>query len=173
MSFLVAAPPVAAGLVLAAVLASACAPDGNASVRGLPQLILGGRTDRLVWSFAAGPELRPTQNFANVEQGTMLTFGGGFGVLLGDKRDFQIGPEFSSAITLGDINKRTSNAEILLDARYRVVDDLEIGIGAGPGLTSGVGTPDLRGVFMIAYTPEQKKPIVDRDKDGIADTVDA
>jgi OmpA-OmpF porin, OOP family len=142
-------------------------------VRGMPQLILGGRADRLVWSFAAGPELRPTQTFANVEQGTMLTFGGGIGFLLGEKRHFQIGPEFSSSLTLGDVNKRTSNAEILLDARYRIVDDLEIGLGAGPGLSSGVGTPDLRGVLMIAYTPEQKKPIADRDNDGIADNIDA
>jgi OOP family OmpA-OmpF porin len=145
--------------------------DGK--VRGLPQLILGGRADRLVWSFAAGPELRPTQTFGNVEQGTMLSWGGGIGFLLGEKRHFQIGPEFSAALTLGDVNKRNSNAEILLDARYRVVDDLEIGIGAGPGLSSGIGTPDFRGVAMIAYTPEQKKPIADRDKDGVADLEDA
>ena len=142
-------------------------------VRGLPQLLLGGRGDRLVWSFAVGPELRPTQIFANVEQGTMLSWGGGIGFLLGEKRHFQIGPEFSAALTLGDVNKRTSNAEILLDARYRVTDDLELGLGVGPGLTSGIGTPDLRGVAMIAYTPEQKKAIADRDHDGIADVDDA
>jgi OOP family OmpA-OmpF porin len=142
-------------------------------VRGLPQLILGGRADRLVWSLAAGPELRPTQVFANVEQGTMLSWGGGIGLLLGEQRHFQIGPEFSAAVTLGDVNKRTTNAEILLGARYRVIDDLEIGLAAGPGLSSGIGTPDVRGVAMIAYTPEQKKPIADRDKDGIADNDDA
>ena len=150
--------------------------DGYVSdkkVRGLPQLILGGRADRFVWSFAAGPELRPTQSFGGVEQGTMLSWGGGIGLLLGEKRHFQIGPEFSAALTLGDVNKRTSNAEILLGARYRVVDNLELGLGAGPGLSSGIGTPDLRGVLMIAYTPEQKKAIADRDKDGIADLDDA
>jgi outer membrane protein OmpA-like peptidoglycan-associated protein len=142
-------------------------------VRGLPQLLLGGRADRLVWSFAAGPELRPTQTFGTVEQGTMLTWGGGIGFLLGEKRHFQIGPEFSAALTLADVNKRTSNAEILLDARYRVTDDLELGLGAGPGLSSGIGTPDVRGVFMVAFTPEQKKAIADRDHDGIADVDDA
>ena len=142
-------------------------------VRGLPQLLLGGRADRFVWSLAGGPELRPTQTFAGIEQGTMLSWGGGIGFLLGEKRHFQIGPEFSAAVTLGDVQKRTSNAEILLDARYRVTDDLELGLGAGPGLTSGIGTPDVRGVFMIAYTPEQKKPIADRDHDGIADLDDA
>jgi outer membrane protein OmpA-like peptidoglycan-associated protein len=143
------------------------------AVRGLPQLILGGRADRFVWSLAGGPELRPTQTFANVTQGTMLNWGGGIGFLLGENRHFQIGPEFSAALTLGDVNKRTSNLEVLLDARYRVIDDLEIGLGVGPGLSSGIGTPDVRGVLMIAYTPEQKKPVADRDKDGILDPVDA
>jgi outer membrane protein OmpA-like peptidoglycan-associated protein len=62
-----------------------------------------------------------------------------------------------------------------LDARYRIVDDVEIGLGAGPGLTAGLGTPAVRGVFMLAYTPEQKReePPSDRDKDGILDAVDA
>ena len=42
-------------------------------------------------------------------------------------------------------------------ARYRFAGDFEAGIGAGPGLTSGVGTPDFRGVAMFAYTPEMKR----------------
>jgi OmpA-OmpF porin, OOP family len=142
-------------------------------VRGLPQVILGGRADRFVWSFAAGPELRPTQSFGGIDQGTMLSWGGGIGFLLGEKRRFQIGPEVSAALTLGEVTKRTSNAEILLDARYRVIDDLEIGLGVGPGLTGGIGTPDLRGVLMVAYTPEQKRPLADRDKDGVLDSADA
>jgi OmpA-OmpF porin, OOP family len=144
--------------------------------RGMPQLILGGRGDRVVWSAAAGPEFRPSQNYATVAQGTMIKFGAGLGFLLGDDRHFQIGPEFSGAVTLDGVNRRTTNAEILFDVRYRIVDDFEVGAGAGPGLTSGIGTPDLRAVAMLAYTPEQKKsapPPPDRDKDGIIDPQDA
>jgi OmpA-OmpF porin, OOP family len=144
--------------------------DGE--VRGMPQLIAGGRGDRIVWSLAAGPDIRGTQAFAGTEQGTMIQWGGGLGILLGDDRHFQIGPEFTASLTVGDVEKRNTNAEILLDARYRVIDDLEIGLGAGPGLTSGIGTPDFRGVAMIAYTPEQKLAPKDRDKDGIADEAD-
>jgi OOP family OmpA-OmpF porin len=149
--------------------------DGQ--VRGLPQLIVGGRHDRFVWTFAAGPEFRPKQTFVNVIQGgPIVDLGGGIGFLLGDSRHLQIGPEFSAQITTASVNKRTTNAEVLIDLRYRVIDDLEIGIGAGPGLTSGIGTPDFRGVAMIAYTPEQKKPVPpppDRDHDGITDDKDA
>src|SRR6185369_4450932 len=123
-------------------------------------------------------------SFANVDQGTMFKWGAGFGFLLLENRHLQIGPEAYGALTLRDVEKHTTNAEVLLDVRYRIVDDVEIAAGAGPGLTSGVGTPDLRALLSLAYTPEQKQtPIVvpeapppppaDRDHDGILDTDDA
>jgi OOP family OmpA-OmpF porin len=157
----------------------------SGEVRGLPQLILGGRIDeRFVWSVAAGPQIQGKSSFANVDQGTMFKWGAGFGFLLLENRHLQIGPEAYGALTLRDVEKHTTNAEVLLDVRYRIVDDVEIAAGAGPGLTSGVGTPDLRALLSLAYTPEQKQtpiavpeapppPPADRDHDGILDTVDA
>ncbi|MEI9937922.1 MAG: OmpA family protein [Pseudomonadota bacterium] len=155
----------------------------SGTVRGLPQLILGGRIDeRLVWSAAAGPEIQGQSTFANVEQGTMFKWGAGFGFLLLENRHLQIGPEAYGAVTLRDVQKRTTNAEILLDVRYRVVDDVELAAGAGPGLTSGIGTPDFRALLSLAYTPEQRQkrePVstpeapTDRDHDGILDIDDA
>ncbi|APR76225.1 outer membrane protein OmpA [Minicystis rosea] len=155
---------------------------GTGKVRGAAHLLLGGRTDRIVWSLAAGPQISGTTTFSGVTQGTMINAGFGLGVLLGEKRHFQIGPEAYASFTVvkdaqatSDALRRTANVEVLLDARYRVIDDLELALGAGPGLTAGVGTPDFRGVFMIAYTPEQKKVVTpgDRDGDGILDNVDA
>jgi len=157
----------------------------SGQVRGLPQLLLGGRIDeRVVWSAAAGPQIQGASTFANVDQGTMFKWGAGFGFLLLENRHLQIGPEAYGAVTLRDVQKRTTNAEILLDVRYRIIDDLEVAAGAGPGLTSGVGTPDFRGLLSLAYTPEQKQapvsaplaaplPPADRDQDGILDTNDA
>jgi len=154
-------------------------------VRGLPQLILGGRIhDRVVWSAAAGPQFQGESTFANVDQGTMFKWGAGLGFLLLDNRHLQIGPEAYGSATLRDVQKHTTNAEILLDVRYRIVDDVEIAAGAGPGLTSGIGTPDFRGLFSLAYTPEQKPapvstpvppppPPPDTDHDGILDAEDA
>src|SRR6185437_6759267 len=140
-------------------------------VRGLPQLILGGRAaERVVWSAALGPEIEGTSTFAGVGQGTQFRWGAGVAVLLLRDRHLQIGPEISGDIVPRDLQKRTTNAELLVDLRYRVIDDLELAIGAGPGLTSGIGTPDFRGIFSIAYTPEQKQ---DRDHDGIPDDQDA
>jgi len=156
----------------------------SGEVRGLPQLLLGGRiNERVVWSAAAGPQLQGASAYANVDQGTMFKWGAGLGFLLLENRHLQIGPEAYGAVTLRDVQKHTTNMEILLDARYRIIDDLEVAAGAGPGLTSGVGTPDFRGLLSVAYTPEQKRapvsapppppPPADRDQDGILDTSDA
>ena len=142
----------------------------DASVRAMPQLIAGGRLEPLVWSFAIGPEFRRTQEFATVTQGTMLRWGGGVGFLLMDER-LQVGPEVSAAMVLDEIDGRAVNAELLLGGRYRIVPDVEAGIGVGPGLTGGVGTPDVRVVAMAAYTPEQQRT-KDSDGDGVADPGD-
>jgi hypothetical protein len=153
-------------------------PSGNdqaytstGSVRGMPYLSLGGRADRFIWTFATGPEFRESTPIIGAEQGGMYYFGGGVGFLLGENRQFQIGPEFNMYLNFDDVSKRTTNAEVMLDGRYRI-GDFEIGAGVGPGLTTGVGTPDVRAVFMLAYTPEMKEHN-DRDGDGIFDEVDA
>ena len=146
---------------------------GTGSVRGLPELVLGGRViDRLVWSAAAGPQIAGSTTFAGVEQGTMLNWGAGVGVLMLDNRHLQLGAEVTGAITLKDVQKRTTNAELMFGARYRVISDVEVGAGVGPGLSSGIGTPDLRGALMVAYTPEVKI-VHDKDHDGIPDEKDA
>ncbi len=146
----------------------------DGTVRGRPEVIVGGRGDRIVWAANAGVDIRGGATFANIDQGTNVRFGGGVGFLLGQERRLQIGPELTAAVTVaGDIDKRNVNAELLVDARYRITDDLEAGAGVGPGLTAGVGTPDVRGVLMLAYTPQPKKAPVDRDKDGIIDEKDA
>jgi OmpA-OmpF porin, OOP family len=147
----------------------------DGAFRGMPQLIVGGRGDRVVWSLAAGPEFRPSQTYATVQQGTMIRAGAGVGFMPDEKRHLQLGAEASTDFTLAGLGKHNINAELLFDLRYRVIDDIELGVGVGPGLTSGIGTPDVRGVLMLAYTPEQKKvePPKDRDKDGIVDDKDA
>ena len=144
---------------------------GNGKVHGLPQAIIGGRVaERFIYSAAIGPEIRADEVISGTNLGSQLKWGAGVGVLLLDNRHLQLNVEASGGVTFREVQKRTTNLELLAGARYRVIDDLEIGAGAGPGLTSGVGTPDFRGVLMIAYTPEQT---LDRDRDGIRDNDDA
>ena len=150
---------------------------GEKSVRGMPQLLLGGlAANTVVWSFNAGVEFRPETELASTPQGSMLRYGAGVGVLLGDAKRFQISGEYSGAVMAEEIDESTLNSELLFGVRYRIIEDLELGGGAGPGLSSGIGTPDFRAVFMLAYTPMQHQrvaPARDRDGDGVIDSVDA
>lgn len=143
----------------------------DGTVRGMPYASIGGRGGRVVWTVATGPEFRDSKSFANVNQGDMYYFGGGLGFLLGEEKQFQIGPELNMYLNFEEVTQRTTNGEIMLDMRYRI-GDFEMGAGVGPGITTGVGTPDVRAVFMVAYTPEMKEH-TDRDGDGIFDDVDA
>jgi outer membrane protein OmpA-like peptidoglycan-associated protein len=149
--------------------------DGK--VRGMPSLVLGGRTPNMVWSFASGVQFRPSQTIddgttAGIAQGTQLQFGAGLAFLFADGKA-QVGPEVKTSIVVKNPALRNTNAELLIDGRYRIFEDFEVGIGAGPGLTSGFGTPDVRVVGMVAFTPQMKKPVVDRDGDGVPDADDA
>jgi outer membrane protein OmpA-like peptidoglycan-associated protein len=146
--------------------------DGK--VRGMPSLIMGGRTERLVWSFASGVQFRPTQTInTDIQQGIQVHLGAGMGFLFNDGKA-QIGPEVKVILVPKKVDLKSTNAEALVSARYRLFDDFELGLGAGPGLTSGFGTPDVRVIGMLAFTPKMKPPAPpDRDADGVPDAEDA
>jgi OmpA-OmpF porin, OOP family len=146
--------------------------DGK--VRGLPQLILGGRVGRHMYTFAAGPELRPSRSLYNsVQQGTMVSGGLGYGIFLGDDENIQLNVEatFSTVLSGDGPTQYNTNAEVLAGGRFRFLKVFEAGIGAGPGLTGGVGTPDVRVVGLFTYSPPVPKG-VDSDGDGIFDPQD-
>ena len=147
--------------------------DGE--TRGMPQLLLGGASDRFVWSFTTGAMFRPKTVFNNVTIGHTMEFGGAVGIRLGEERQVQIGPEVTVGFGLEDTARRNTHAELLLGAKYRVTRDIEIGVAAGPGVTPGYGTPDARFIGSIAYTPDRYPPApppVDTDKDGVVDEKD-
>lgn len=127
-------------------------------VRGMPEIILGGHGKSFAWSFAAGPELRPSVAFGDAIQGSALRIGGAFGALVGQEKRLTLGPEVATAIVLEDVGLRTMNAELLLGARYRVTDALNLALAAGPGLTSGLGTPDIRVAFGLGYSLRGEEP---------------
>jgi outer membrane protein OmpA-like peptidoglycan-associated protein len=149
--------------------------DGK--VRGMPSLIMGGRTSNFVWSFASGVQIRPSYEYpsstkdAPILSGPQLHVGGGFGFLFADGAA-QIGPEVKAQMTLKKVDVRNTNVELLVNARYRILDALELGIGAGPGLTSGIGTPDVRIIGMVGFSPGVKVKVADADGDGVPDNED-
>ena len=83
------------------------------------------------------------------------------------------------AISMEELDKEEVPAELLVGARFYLPYGLSADVGAGPGLSSGLGTPVFRIFAGLAwqYIPEKKPappPPVDRDpdKDGILDPDD-
>lgn len=164
---------------------------GDGSLRLAPQLLLGGRHPRFVWSASFGAMIRSTATPST------LTFGAGAGVLLWDQR-IQVGPELFGAAPLrgGIIQVKgarpillegTTNLELLLGARVRLPAGFSLSVAGGPGLTDAIGTPSFRIVGGVSWalpvkrteaglaaTPGEEGASLsgDTDADGLPDASD-
>lgn len=180
-----------------AVGAQAWAPTGDrasyasdGTFRGAPRLLIAGSPGIFTYAVKAGVMIRGRDSidFANAPVGHELLYGASFGVRLAERR-FVVGPEFygSTVLTNEQFKTRTTPFEVLMGARYMCSCGLRFGAGAGPGLTRGYGSPVVRVVGVIEWSPEieekkeepkpepepeQPKPS-DRDGDGILDAEDA
>ena len=96
------------------------------------------------------------------------------------------GPELVGRTVLandGAFKKRSTPFELLFGAHYQVVGEhssVRIGAGVGPGLTQAYGTPSVRGLLSVAWSPAAPAPVRkasrapnDQDGDGILDDDDA
>ena len=150
----------------------------DGAFRGQPQLLLGGRADRFIWSSMAGPSFTTsTTRFGNLELGHRFHWGAGVGVLLAERRTVQLGVETAGGLDLENADLQTLNSEILAGVKWRLphAEFIEVGLAAGPGVATGIGTPVFRSAFQLAYTPTIKEEHVrkDSDSDGIWDDADA
>jgi len=165
----------------------------SGEVHALPAVVLAGEGDTFAYAVNAGVNVQKkssgsTEGVISPSLGSELTYGAAIGLLLAD-RMLQIGPEvYGTSVMVGSdsFKKSTTNMEGILGARLRV-GDMVLGLGAGPGMTRGLGTPTFRAVASVAYAPlpppppppppppapRKKAPPSDRDKDGIYDKVDA
>ncbi|MFZ5895614.1 MAG: OmpA family protein [Myxococcota bacterium] len=153
-------------------------------VRGAPFLVFGGYEDRISWSVQGGMMFRPGKTLPGstaTPTGTAITFGAAFGYMLDEARTFQIGPELYGLTTVAQggsvFGEHSTNAELLAAARFRPKQGPWLfGLGAGPGIGRGAGTPDYRVVAMVAFSPESEptpEAPADTDRDGVLDRDDA
>ncbi|AKT40347.1 OmpA family protein [Chondromyces crocatus] len=163
---------------------------GEGAIRGAPHISLGGRLGSgvgFIWNASGGVQLNGS------DSPHTANFGAGIGLLLANDV-LQLGPEIYGTIPLtngtlrlsAEPDTRTSadlTAELLFGAKLRVLRGLTFGGAAGPGLTRTVGTPSLRAIGLIGWTPlpdrapakAQTTPTGprDTDDDGIPDGIDA
>lgn len=157
------------------------ASDGKA--RLVPRWLFAGDIGAFTYAGMVGLDGRfQTENIGNTAFGPELFIAASAGIRVADKK-LVIGPEFWTSTVVSDsgdgfFKGKTTPVQLLMGAHARV-GDFKIGAGVGPGLTRGIGTPDVRVLSELTYFPEPAKPVLppppptDRDGDGIADGVDA
>ncbi|MFO0746179.1 MAG: OmpA family protein [Myxococcota bacterium] len=129
--------------------------------------------------------LRRAVDFENVDA---LRWGAGLEVPIVEDTLSVVGVAYGS-IGLGSDAGHTTPIEALGGLRWWMADDVVADLGAGAGLTSGIGSPDVRLYLSLAYTPtrdlcdgqvedkdgfedEDGCPDPDNDHDGILDVAD-
>ena len=154
-------------------------------------LLLGSFTPamldrRLALSVNAGPVIRSTAAYANIEQrsGVAWGAGGSFRILDG---------LWATAEVFGESTRTEHRAmmegapppvaltpiEVLAGVTINADRWLAIGVAVGRGVTDAAGSPDLRGVLSLAVVPAAPaplragpEPMRDSDGDGIPDARD-
>jgi outer membrane protein OmpA-like peptidoglycan-associated protein len=157
---------------------SAYASDG--AFRIYPRLVAAGDAGRLAWAFGFGTDIRTEkESFAGRSIGSELGFTASIGAKLADGR-LTLGPELLGSTRLASnqfFEKRGTPLELLFGGHYAVADGFLLGAAAGPGLSTGLGSPASRLLISLDYSPTKKvqpkpTPLPDRDRDGFVDPND-
>ncbi|MBX2797592.1 MAG: OmpA family protein [Myxococcales bacterium] len=161
------------GLVVPVTLPSGnpLALRGSGGLSVTPTLLVGGRSDALSIHGSAGFRVRPDLDpLAPV--GNEVTYG------LGLAYEIASGPDTGTDLLLeasgaSDVSRTGARLtdhplELLGGVQWRPHRSWNVTVGFGPGLTSGLGTPDARWVLGLRYAPQaavSSKP-TENDRDG-------
>ncbi len=135
-----------------------------------------------------GGVLRKAVQFANVDQGSGVAWGVGASFRAFERVFFQL-EAYGDAIPGGTRGRPTTadpmgapsmlkTFEGLVGARVQLSRQASVGLAVGRGLTSDVGTPDLRGVLTFAYAPSARelpplhRPVAEAPADPNKDDTD-
>jgi outer membrane protein OmpA-like peptidoglycan-associated protein len=155
---------------------------GDPTAHGIVHLLFAGEAGAFVWGANVGYHIRGTQAVIDgVTEGNEIMVGGSVGLRLANRK-LLIGPEIYASSVVSPsgafLDKRTTPAEVILGGHYTIGDDWRAGVAAGPGITRGDGTPEVRILGSIEWTPGYHPPpavapVGDCDHDGIPDNRDA
>jgi outer membrane protein OmpA-like peptidoglycan-associated protein len=154
---------------------------GDGALRLGAGLVADGTSRRLYWAFNGGVRTRPSEQLAGgvpSRVGTALVFGLAGGFFADAGQQLALGAELLSDLPFGGdarlFDPRATVAHFLVTGHYRIKGGpFEIGASAGPGIGSGPGSPDLRVLALIGFSPEHDAPRSDSDDDGVPDASDA
>jgi outer membrane protein OmpA-like peptidoglycan-associated protein len=166
---------------------------GNELPTGRALFLLSLSSGSITATLNAGAVVRAKATLGSATQGSGAAFGGGlawraldklwlagevFGELIPDGQSGP--PAMGKAVGASELGKPI---EGLLGMRYQMARTTSIALAFGRGLTSDMGSPALRGVLALSFTPsaQELKPLrpprppepdKDADSDGIKDELD-
>ncbi|MDZ4695124.1 MAG: OmpA family protein [Deltaproteobacteria bacterium] len=122
-------------------------------------------------------------DFGDRPFGNELAFAAAAGIQFADKR-LIVGPELFGSTVVSDgaaFKAKATPIEAVLSARYRITDEMGIGVSGGPGFSHALGSPAVRFLASFVYAPvflaeppsSPPLEIHDLDGDGISDGQDA
>jgi OmpA-OmpF porin, OOP family len=168
-----------AGLQLHLPTGSRDAFTGDGSPRFVPRVMLAGDAGQLAWSGQLAVNIRTQgDDFAGEPFGSEVNFAAAVGARVLDDK-LLVGPEIygSTGVSDGDavFARKSTPFELVLGGHYQITEEWRAGAGLGPGISRGFGTPQLRVLASVEWSPAAAKPIapVDSDGDGIVDDQDA
>jgi outer membrane protein OmpA-like peptidoglycan-associated protein len=113
--------------------------------------LAGPRGSRVMLN--AGLLLERSRQFLNLHLGPAFTYGVGGKVDLVPRWNLAFLSTLSGQVGLSQPSAETSPLELLLALRWGFIRDMEMTLGAGPGLTNGYGTPRYRLLAALSYVP--------------------
>ncbi|MEO8182790.1 MAG: OmpA family protein [Deltaproteobacteria bacterium] len=159
------------------------ASDGLPRVAG--RLMAAGQAELFAYATEVGVVGHVERDdFVAIPFGTDLTFGAAVGLRLLDGV-IHLGPELHGSTVVSDsgdgfFKRATTPLELALGAKFLLGQGVRLGAAAGAGLTSGLGSPQLRGLVSLDWLPATSRaaedlppPARDLDGDGVVDELDA
>jgi OOP family OmpA-OmpF porin len=154
--------------------------SGDGKVRVAPRALLAGELGPFVYALGAGFLYRANDvGFAGRAKSNEVFGTVAAGLRIAEER-LVLGPELTGSTSTANsdsfFGRGTSPFELLFGAHYLASRDVRLGLGFGPGLTRGVGSPQWRGLLSLEWAPDVEAPLQapsDRDHDGIPDADDA
>jgi OOP family OmpA-OmpF porin len=131
------------------------------------------RTEKLTVGATAGPRLQQDVALAVLNFGNSIDVGIGAALAFNEK--FALTAEAEGALALGGNNLEPGQtpAEARIGAKIQPVPGVSIPVGAGFGVSPGIGAPDFRVLFGVMYTQNKAAPSnEDFDGDGLVGKAD-
>jgi OmpA-OmpF porin, OOP family len=129
--------------------------DGH--TRFWPRLLIAGERDVFAWAVRVGYQTRPSSDLAPGDEVT-----GGLAMGWRVWPTVLLGTELTASSRRSAFGKAiTTPAELLFGGHVAVAPDWQVGLGVGPGLTDGLGSPTVRVLASVAYWPAipEKTPV--------------